>query len=360
MQFSARTLALTVPRIGQPPNEAEREICGETGDVCLAVLRVTQSETLAQVAVYLMTPLKILLIVVIAFFVHRFLQRAITHFLEGLETSARRTIAKTKGDGAASLLAPTTISPRARQRAETMGGVMRSLAKAAVGIFAVLLILGEIGINLGPLIAGAGIVGIALGFGSQTLVKDFLSGIFMVIEDQFGVGDIIDAGEASGTVEAISLRTTRLRDVNGTLWHIPNGEIRRVGNFSQEWSRALLDLEVAYATDLGRAEEVIKRVADDLWRSERFRGSVLEEPEIWGVEMLGANGVAIRLVVKTKPADQWKVLRALRRDIKEAFDAEGIEIPFPQQTVWVRGADGDEPASPYAVPPAGSESRQQG
>jgi moderate conductance mechanosensitive channel len=324
-----------------PPalTEAERAACGEPGGAaCVWVLRQTGSEWFARlVDVALARPLRVILIVAVALLAHRLAQRAIGRFISGLEASASRALARPRGEGASSFLLTAPLHPRTRQRAETLGVVMRSVTKVVIGVVAGLLVLGEVGVNLAPLLAGAGIVGIALGFGSQTLVRDFLSGIFMLVEDQFGVGDIIDVGEASGTVEGISLRTTRVRDVQGVVWHVPNGEIRRVGNFSQEWSRALLDVEVAYDTDLDVAEAVIKRVADALWTSERFPGSIIGEPEVWGVEALGASGVVLRLVVKTRPADQWKVMRALRRDIKDALVAEGIEIPFPQQAVWVRG-----------------------
>jgi small conductance mechanosensitive channel len=195
------------------------------------------------------------------------------------------------------------------------------------------------------LIAGAGIVGVALGFGSQSLVKDFLSGIFMLIEDQYGVGDIVDVGPATGVVEGFTLRTTRLRDVEGVLWHVPNGEISRVGNLSQQWSRSLLDIPVAYTTDLDQAIEIIKRTADELWRDEAWRGLILEEPDVWGVEAFGDSAILIRVVLKVVPAQQWAVSRELRMRVKAAFDEAGIEIPFPQQTVWVR--NGMDTPSPY-------------
>ncbi len=196
--------------------------------------------------------------------------------------------------------------------------------------------LGEVGIELGPLIAGAGIIGVALGFGSQSLVRDFLSGVFILVEDQFGAAPSSTSTTRPGTVEAVSLRTTRLRAVDGTVWHVPNGEIRRVGNMSQHWSRALLDIEVAYET------VVDARPLGDQARGRRGVGGgrrVLEEPELWGVEQLGANGVMLRLVVKTTPSQQWRVSRELRERIKVAFDEEGIEIPFPQQTVWHKPAE---------------------
>jgi small-conductance mechanosensitive channel len=200
---------------------------------------------------------------------------------------------------------------------------------------AVMIVLGEFGVSLGPLVAGAGIVGIALGFGAQKLVQDFLSGIFMLIEDQYGVGDVIDVGDATGVVEEVNLRTTRLRDVHGTVWHIPNGEIRRVGNKSQQWARAVLDVEVAYDTDINHAAAVIKEVADEVWREDLEHATVLEEPQIWGVEMFGESAVAIRVVLKVEPGEQWATMREVRKRLKHAFDREGIEIPFPQRTVWL-------------------------
>lgn len=221
---------------------------------------------------------------------------------------------------------------------------------------ATFLVLDEFGVNLAPLLAGAGVLGIALGFGAQALVRDFLAGIFIITEDQFGVGDIITIDqEVGGTVEAMSLRTTRLRAVDGTVWHIPNGEIRRVGNQSQHWSRALLDIKVAYDTPIDLAEAVIKRVADEFAAVE---DDILDEPTVWGVEALEASGIVIRLVLKTTPSEQWRISRELRRRIKDAFDAEGIEIPFPQQTTWVRYEDGspsdrDQPVGVDGRPSAG-------
>ncbi len=226
---------------------------------------------------------------------------------------------------------------RAQQRAKTLTSVLSSLVSIVVWVIVSLIVLGEFGITLAPLLAGAGVVGIMLAFGAQTIIADFLAGIFMLLEDQFGVGDVIDLGEVAGTVEKVSLRVTTLRDVHGTVWHVPNSEIHRVANKSQIWSRAVLDIEVAYDTDLRRAEGIIQRVADDLWQDESFDGGdIIDPPEVWGVERLGADGVAIRLVVKTDPAEQWVVARELRLRIKEALDEAGVEIPFPQRTIWLR------------------------
>ena len=202
----------------------------------------TESRRAAELSdVLFAKPLSILVVVVIAWVVHRLLRRAIDRFvgsLSGDQPPARRLHRRLRGTSLGQRL-PTRVvvtssSPvRTAARAATLGAVLRSLAGFAVWVLAGITVLGEIGINLAPLVASAGIAGVALGFGAQSLVKDFLAGLFILIEDQFGVGDVIDAGEATGTVEAVSLRTTRLRDTEGTAWHIPNGQILRVGNLSQ-------------------------------------------------------------------------------------------------------------------------------
>ena len=302
----------------------ELAACGsdDPSSACVAVFRWTDNELLAKATDWFIAkPLKISLVIILAIVASRLVTRGIRRFIDGVEQQAG------------------VSNRRVHQRAETIGLVLKSVGRASIFIVAFMTILRELGLDIAPLIAGAGIAGIALGFGAQTVVKDFLSGMFMLVEDQFGVGDVIDAGDAVGTVEAVSLRTTRIRSVDGTLWHVPNGTITRVANKSQEWSRALLDIEVAYSTDLDLAQSIIKRVADDVWHDEDLGQSILEEPEVWGVESLGASGVVIRTVLKTVPADQWKVMRALRFRVKAAFDAEGIEIPFPQQTIWVRGSE---------------------
>jgi len=281
-------------------------------------------------------PLKIVLILLAAAVLNRLARRAVKRSLTRLHSGAvRERMGAMRRRTPAALLETGETSVRAEQRIDALSSVLRSVVSFVIWLVAVLMCLGEVGIDLAPLLAGAGVLGVAIGFGSQSLVRDFLSGMFILIEDQFGVGDIVDLGEASGTVEAVSLRTTRLRAVDGTVWHMPNGEITRVGNMSQHWSRALLDVEVAYDTDLEHARGVIKRVADELSQEDT---SVLDDPEMWGVEQLGAHGVVLRLVVKTTPSAQWKVSRELRQRIKAAFDEEGIEIPFPQQTVWHRSA----------------------
>ena len=292
------------------------EQCGpEPSAVCRAVLESTGSGLAAQLADALVVRGgRILLAIVLALVATKLLRRLMT-----------KLVLRVHGGTA-----------RSRQRAKTLADLLGSAGTFGIWVMAVLTILGELGIDLAPLIAGAGIIGIALGFGAQNLVRDFLSGIFMLLEDQYGVGDVIDVGDASGTVEGVSLRSTRLRDVEGNLWHFPNGVISRVANKSQEWSRAVLDIPVAYDSDLEHVTNVIKRTADMLWHQSEAPDLILVEPEVWGVENFGPDGLVVRLVVTTEPLAQWRVSRELRRRIKEAFEQEGIEIPFPQRTVWHR------------------------
>ena len=329
MDFASVAPAETVASTCGPP--------GEAGAVCEGVLRLTGNESLASVSdLFVARPLKVALVVFLAWLAARVVRRTIRRFTKGLGTVTADVVTVADRSAGSLLRTGGHKTVRSVQRGETIGALLGSVASFVIWGIAALMILGELGVQLAPLLAGAGIVGVAVGFGAQNLVRDFLSGIFMFIEDQYGVGDVIDAGPATGTVEGVSLRTTRLRDIEGNVWHIPNGFIDRVSNKSQEWSRALLDIPVAYGTDTDRAAAVIKEVADATWRDETWSDEILAEPEVWGVEAFGADALVIRLVVKTKPSSQWKVGRELRARIKRGFDAEGIEIPFPQRTVWHR------------------------
>jgi moderate conductance mechanosensitive channel len=335
-----------------PTPEELLDACGDDPSwICRWVLERTDGTALATTADFLLArPLKIFLIIVLAWTINRLVRRAIRKFAARVADPDVVTFGPI-GKFAPQVLQTTTeINLRAAARAHTLSSVLRSVATTSIWGLALLMVLGELAINLGPLIAGAGVIGIALGFGAQSLVKDFLSGIFMLVEDQYGVGDVIDVGEATGVVEGMTLRSTRLRAVDGSVWHVPNGEIARVGNMSQQWSRALLDIEVAYGTDLHHARSVIARVSDEVFNDPDWATVILEPPEIWGVERLGADGVAIRLVFKTKPGEQWGLQRELRGRLKDTFDAEGIEIPFPQRTVWLRDDD-QQPGSPLPGEP---------
>ena len=306
--------------------------------VCRRVLDWTGSEAWAEASdKLLVTPLRIVLILAVAFVANRLVRRAIRRLTTRItDPEAQERLTSLTRRAPRAVVSTGSLSLRSAARAQTLGHVLRSIASGVIWTIAAVMVLGELGINLGPLIAGAGIAGVALGFGAQSLVKDFLAGIFMLVEDQYGVGDIIDAGVATGTVEAITLRTTRLRDVAGTVWHVPNGAIARVGNQSQQWARALLDVEVAYGSDIERVEALIKGVADGLWRDAGWRGKILDEPEVWGVERFEPEVIAVRLVVKTRPAAQFPVVRELRRRLADAFVDAGIALRPPQTSAWAR------------------------
>jgi small conductance mechanosensitive channel len=326
-------------------------VCEGGNDIfCDWVYDWTNNETLAEAAGWVVErPLKVILILLLAYLLNRVVRRAIvraeTRMIRDRERRLEARQAEEVEDGRFEDLEPKArrkalelaqATEQSKQRARTLGSIMRSVATALIYTMAILVSLAEFDIDLGPLVASAGIAGIALGFGAQSIVKDFLSGFFMLVEDQYAVGDIIDVGEAAGVVEGITLRTTQLRDVNGTLWYVPNGEIARVANKSQQWARAVLDIEVAYDTDIDHARRVIKTVADGVWREHLVKATIIEEPEIWGVESFGESAIAIRLVVKTEPGEQWTTAREIRGRLVKAFATEGIEIPFPQRVIWTR------------------------
>jgi len=327
----------------QSGNNELVDACGnDPGQICEWVFDASGNKTLSSIIGWAVDkPLTIIIVLLAGFIASRLMRKTITHFGERLtderQSRALAQLQKIKGKvKAGKVLRDEQAELRTKARTETLTSVLSSIANLAIWTVVVLMALGEIGVNLGPLIAGAGIVGVAVGFGAQSIVKDFLSGMFMLVEDQYGVGDSVDVGIASGTVERMTLRTTILRDTNGSVWYIPNGEIARVGNRSQVWSRAVLDIDVAYDTDLRHAQDVMKRVAVGLWEDESFTdGDIIEEPQVVGVQNLGIDGITLRLVAKTDPSEQWAVARELRIRIKEAFDSEGIQMPFPQRTVWI-------------------------
>jgi len=308
--------------------------CGDDpGEVCETVYGWWENETVAELSDWLIhKPLTILFIIVGGWILTRLSRRLVHRIVERARRTAREARERAPG-----FVSESEADERADARADTITRALLGGFIVVIWSTVILLVLGELGVNLGPLIAGAGIAGVALGFGAQSLVKDVISGLFILIEDQFGVGDVVDLGECEGTVEALGLRSTRLRDVYGVMWHVSNGEILRVANKSQLWARALLDVEVAYEADLRHAQEVIQAVAHGMWEDPKWgNDEIAEEPEVWGVQNLGPDGVSIRVVMKTEPARQWAVEREFRLRVKEALEQAGIEIPFPQRTVWIR------------------------
>lgn len=243
-----------------------------------------------------------------------------------------------KGSGkkaAASSDASPLAKARLVQRAQTMGSVLSNFIRWTIYIVAVTMILSELGVAVGALVAGAGILGAALGFGAQSLVRDLITGLFIVFEDQYGVGDSVDLGQATGVVENVGLRVTQVRDSSGTLWYVRNGEVVRVGNSSQGWSRVVLDVPLEYQTDIAKATAAISNAAAQIALDETLAPALIGTHEVWGIEALNGAQVVIRLAQQVKPEKQDAVARAMRAQIKAALDREQIKLATGNQSVYV-------------------------
>jgi moderate conductance mechanosensitive channel len=269
---------------------------------------------------------------VAAVIVRWILHRAINRVVAGALTRAARHESQTPRR-ASRVLAKATGLDEARktQRASTMGAILKSTSTFVIFAMAMLTVLSTLGLPLGPLLASAGVGGVALGFGAQSLVKDFLSGIFMILEDQYGVGDVIDTGEAIGTVEDVTLRVTRVRDFSGIVWYIRNGEIVRIGNRSQGWSTAVVDVQVGYQENLDVVLPLIREVVHVLDEDEKWTARLLEEPVVAGVESMTGGVVTLRIIAKCAPGEDFPVSRELRERVKATFDAAGIHTPQVMQ-----------------------------
>lgn len=333
-----------VPLAAPPVDDPDLlEACGENpGFWCEVVFDATGgNDTAAGAADWLLDkPLQILIIVVVAWIISRIARRYIGRVVRRVivpdPAGTAKALNRIGVKQADALIGTDDLRSRREARAAAISSVLGSTLSVAIWTVAAIIVLSELGVDIGPLIAGAGIAGVALGFGAQSLVKDCIAGLFMLLEDQYGIGDIVDLGEATGTVEEITLRMTRLRGLDGTVWYVPNGEVVRVGNMSQLWSVALIDVDVAYDTDLERAREIILATANSVCESPEWVETVIEPPSVLGVETLGADGITLRMVVKTTPGKQWALQRTLREALKRDLDGAGIEIPFPQRTVWMR------------------------
>ena len=271
--------------------------------------------------------LRVLLTIVLALVVRWLAHRAIDRVVAVMTSRSRSE--ESVGGRAGRVLAQATGLADARhvQRVTTLGSLLRSIVTFVVALIATLTVMALVGLPLGPLLASAGVGGVALGFGAQSLVKDFLSGVFMIFEDQYGVGDVVDTGEAVGTVEEVGLRVTRLRDANGVVWYIRNGEIVRIGNKSQGWSTATVDSPVAYDENAERVIALIKGVVAEFDADPAWSDQLLEEPEVVGVESISGQTMTIRTVAKCAPNQNFAVQRELRERIKAALDAAGVKAP---------------------------------
>ncbi|MEC3978444.1 mechanosensitive ion channel family protein [Amycolatopsis sp. H20-H5] len=300
----------------------------DASTLCYQVYDMTHNNWLAGSAGWLVTkPLRIILILVIAFFVRYLTRRLINRVTTIPRGGKLPTLLRPLRERAPEMLGQAVIERR-RQRATTIGSVLRSMSTFLIYGLAFILVLGELGINLAPIIASAGIVGVALGFGAQNLVRDFLSGIFMMIEDQYGVGDVVDFGEATGTVEAVGLRITTLRDIKGTVWYMRNGEVLRVGNSSQGFAVAVVDVPLSYSADVERASKLMTEAATQGVKGDALSGSVLGPPDMLGVESVTPEGIQLRMTVKVRPGKQWAVQRALRALLLATLEEEGFDPPL--------------------------------
>jgi small conductance mechanosensitive channel len=312
---------------------------GERVWLCNWVANVTDSRTAADVARWLSPWVSIALIALGAYVIARLTRRLLKRAVRRWERFGRFVWWRRRGVLGPGVAA-AAADARRHQRAETIGAGMSSFASIVVWTIAAVWMLAVLGIEAATLLTSAGLIGVALAFGAQNLLRDLIAGVFIIFEDQLGVGDVVDLGVASGTVEEVTLRTTRLRDVEGVVWYVPNGAINRVANMSQQWSRAIVDVPVPAGADLDRAREVIKAAADALWHDAQWHDRILAEPEVWGVESFTLETVTIRLVVKTAPSEQWRVARELRSRLKGALDAAGIDASP------AAGADGSGPEAP--------------
>lgn len=213
------------------------------------------------------------------------------------------------------------------QRTRTLVGLLRSVGRVIIFVIFLFMLMSAVGLDLGPLLAGAGVVGLAISFGAQSLVKDVISGLFILIENQFGVGDVVRIEGVSGAVERMTLRVVALRDVHGVVHIVPNGQITKVSNLTRTWARVVLDVSVAYKEDTDRVIEAMRQVGAELWEDEDWRPLLVDAPEVPGIEKFDSGSVTIRMTAKTLPLKQWDVARELRRRLKRTFEHENIEVP---------------------------------
>jgi len=313
--------------------------CGNSpGIACRLAWDVTHSPTATQVVkVYLAGPVsqagRIAFVLILALFARAVINRLIKKVTERAATATLAVTPNGRAHQREAAAVEMAGTERREQRALALGSILRSAVSVIVFGIAALTILSILGFNLAPVLASTAVLGVALGFGAQNLVRDYLAGLLMLVEDHYGVGDTINAGVATGTVEAMSLLTTTLRDVNGVVWHIRNGTIDSVGNESQGWSRAVIDYPVPYEEDLAKIRALMEQAAESLYRERGWKKLILEKPEVWGAQGLSGREVTMRLVAKTAPMRQLEVARELRARVKATLDAAGVQPAGPDTIV---------------------------
>ncbi|WP_423923399.1 mechanosensitive ion channel family protein [Frigoribacterium sp. 2-23] len=281
-------------------------------------------------------PITIAIILVVAILMRVVLHFAIRRVVDQVVNGIKR---KQNIDDTQALTASPLQAVRVVQRTRTLGSVLNNVVTVLVAGFALILVLQTVGVNVVTILGAAGVVGAGLAFGAQNIVKDMLNGIFMVAEDQLGVGDVVDVGPATGVVEAVGIRVTQVRDVNGVLWFVRNGEILRVGNMSQGWTRVVIDLAVPYSTDVDQVQDVMLNTANELAAIPKWKRAIIDQPEVWGIQSIAEEHIVIRIVAKTRSADRDNVDRELRARLKKALDEMGIQLPSLASVV-LTGFDG--------------------
>jgi small conductance mechanosensitive channel len=339
------------PAATAPPLTLDNVCHSNPSIACRTVWDITHNKHLAQVSdAYLSGPIQVAVKIVFVLIL-ALVARAAARRLINRVTS--RAAARTENGGRSHSL----LGDRRQQRATALGSVLGNAASMTIFTIATFIILGDLGLNLAPVLASAGVIGIAIGFGAQNLVQDFLAGIFILLEDQYGVGDVINIDKVSGTVEAVSLRITRIRDVNGVIWHIRNGTITSSGNESHGWARAVVDFPVPYDMDIVEVRSLMESTAVAMWQDPAWQDVILERPEVWGVQEVTNDSVLIRVIARTAPLRQWEVGRVLREQIKTALAAVAAaaasSLPEGQGAAG-GGTAGGGTAPPDAPPPAGS------
>ena len=226
-----------------------------------------------------------------------------------------------------------------KKRENTLISIFGGALKIFIWIMTVMMVLGEVGIDIGPVLAGAGILGVALGFGAQWMVRDFLAGLFIIMENQYRIGDVVCLDNTCGGVEEITLRKTVLRDLDGKVYHIPNGSFQTAANFTKGYSRAHMDVSVAYKEDLDKVMELINKVGIEMTKDSPWKEYIIKPIQVLGPgpNKFGDSAIEIKVLGETRPLKQWDTLKEFRRRLKIAFDKEGVEIPFPQMSLWPRG-----------------------
>ncbi|MEX1179126.1 MAG: mechanosensitive ion channel family protein [Nitriliruptor sp.] len=308
--------------------------------LCELLYRATGNEVVARFAGVIGTALRVLVILAVAFILARLVGRLIGRFATRMERRIAERLAKSEERGA--IRSAEQYRTRRSQRLHAITGVMRGVVGVTVWSIAILVIIVEVlGIALQPILAGAGLLSVVIGFGAQQMIRDVLAGIAMLVEDQYGVGDWIQIEERVGQVERVGLRSTAFRDMDGIVWHVLNGDVQRVGNLSQRWSRSTIDVPVALDADVPTAKAIIYKIAVELTEDPVWKDDIIGPPEIWGVQAYGPEGLAIRVVMPTRPMANWDINRQMRERLHHAFTQAGIRQP--SQLVAVAGQASGSP-----------------